>query len=148
MSAATVYSKSLGRYSCMSSWVVSSKPTKGKEKKQQNLYPLPDNKILAVFKLKAFADDDFSVVQKRCSFSLIGQKTLWKKEKMLVTSIFYFPAMFSKAFFSRVIENQELFGKGLQKEQECKESELCKVFFFLIQGQINLDTLIERPHFA
>ena len=36
---------------------------------------------------------------------------------------FYIPAMFSKVFFSRVIEDQELFGKGLQKEQECKESE-------------------------
>ena len=44
--------------------------------------------------------------------------------------------MFSKAFFSRVIENQELFGKGLKKEQECKESELYKGLFFLIQGQI------------
>ena len=80
-------------------------------------------------KLRAFADDNFSVAQKRCSFSLIWQKTLWE-DKILVTKIFfYFPAIFSKAFFSRVVGNQELFGKGLQKEQECKESELYKVFF-------------------
>ena len=57
---------------------------------------------------------------------------------------FHFPLMFSKAFFSRVVENQGLFGKGLQNEQECIESELhiFFFFFFLIQGQITLDTLI------
>ena len=35
---------------------------------------------------------------------------------------------FQKAFFSRVVENQELFGKGLHKQLECKESELYKYF--------------------
>ena len=46
---------------------------------------------------------------------------------MLVTSIFL--AIFLQAFSSRVAENQELFGKGLQKELACKESELYKFFF-------------------
>ena len=44
---------------------------------------------------------------------------------------YFFPTfwqMFLKAFSSRVVENQELSGKGLQKELECKESELYKFF--------------------
>ena len=46
---------------------------------------------------------------------MIGKKTLWEKEKMLVTSIFSFPTMFSKAFICGGHENQGLFGKGLIK---------------------------------
>ena len=34
--------------------------------------------------------------------SLIEKKTLWEKEKMLVTIIFPFPTVFSKAFFFTV----------------------------------------------
>ena len=36
--------------------------------------------------------------------------------------------MYSKAFFYRVVEDQKLFGKGLQKEIDCKDSELYKFF--------------------
>ena len=51
---------------------------------------LPNDKILDLTKLKAFADDKLDGVNMMTSLSLIGYKTLWKKEKMLVTSIFSF----------------------------------------------------------
>ena len=38
--------------------------------------------------MKGFADDNLDVA--KCNFSLVVQKTLWEKEKMLVTSIFSF----------------------------------------------------------
>ena len=86
-----------------------------------------------MFKLNAFADDNFSVTQKRCSFFDRAENIVGEGENAgylhFFFFFFHFPAMFSKAFFSRVIENQELFGKGLQKEQECKESELYKINF-------------------
>ena len=37
-------------------------------------------------------------------FVFIGYKTLWEKEKMLVTSIFSFPTMLSKALFLRPLK--------------------------------------------
>ena len=42
-------------------------------------------------------------------FSLIRQKTLWEKEKMLVTLLVFspFPTVFSKAFFFRVVKSQD-----------------------------------------
>ena len=50
---------------------------------------LPNDKILDVTKLKAFADDKIKVAQMTISvFDKV--KTLWEKEKMLVTRIFSF----------------------------------------------------------
>ena len=46
-------------------------------------------KILDWSKLKAYADDKINVTEKLKLF-LEGLKTLWGKEKMLVTSILYF----------------------------------------------------------
>ena len=46
---------------------------------------------------------------------MIGQKTLWKKEKMLVTSIFSFSCNVFKRLLFLTHENQGLFGKGLKK---------------------------------
>ena len=51
---------------------------------------LPNDKILDRSNLKAFAEDEINVTEKLKLF-WEGQKTLWKKEKMLVTSIFSFP---------------------------------------------------------
>ena len=50
---------------------------------------LPNNNILGLYKLKAFADDKINVIE---NFELVlwRNKTLWEKEKMLVTSIFAF----------------------------------------------------------
>ena len=51
------------------------------------LNPLPNNKIVDVTKLKAFADNKLNV--DKMTFSLFDEKkTLLEIEKMLVTSIF------------------------------------------------------------
>ena len=64
---------------------------------------LPNNKILDLFKFKAFFRQ-----QNNCNFNTEilfrdGKKTFWEKEKMLVTSISPFPTLFSKGFFFRVV---------------------------------------------
>ena len=51
--------------------------------------------------LKAFAQDQFKVTKQQF-LSLMWYKTLWEKEKMLVTSILSF-SVFPKGFFCRVI---------------------------------------------
>ena len=51
--------------------------------------PLPNDKILDLTKLKAFADDKSNVA--KMMISLIDRvEKLWEKEKILVTSIFSF----------------------------------------------------------
>ena len=50
---------------------------------------LPNDKILDWSKLKAFADDKINVANMMI-FVFDRVKTLWEKEKMLVTSIFSF----------------------------------------------------------
>ena len=52
-----------------------------------------------------------------------AENIVGKREIAGYQLFFHFLAMFSKAFSSRVVENQESFGKGLQKELECKESD-------------------------
>ena len=54
------------------------------------LNSLPNNNILDWSKLKAFADEKMKLLFKLLILFLIGLKTLWEKEKMLVTSIFFF----------------------------------------------------------
>ena len=59
--------------------------------------PFPDKKILALSKLKAIADDNFTVAQ-RWKFSLIGGKTLWGEgegENAGSHHFSSFPTMFS-----------------------------------------------------
>ena len=51
---------------------------------------LPNDKILDLSELKAFADERINVVKKIKICLRKGRKTWWKKEKMLVTSIFSF----------------------------------------------------------
>ena len=59
--------------------------------------PLPDDKILAMSKLKACADDNFNLA-KILHFSLIKKKTLWEKEKNAGYQHFLlFPQCFQKA---------------------------------------------------
>ena len=54
------------------------------------LKSVPNDKILHWSKLKAFADDKIKVL-KMFIFVVDRLKTLWEKEKMLVTIIFSFP---------------------------------------------------------
>ena len=62
---------------------------------------LLNDKILDWFKLKAFSDDKLSSAE-ILKFVLGRQKTSWEKEKMLVTSIFFFSHnVFKKFLFHR-----------------------------------------------
>ena len=76
--------------------------------------PFPKQQILSPNKLKGFADDNFEFNEDGKKFSKKGKKkTLWEKEKLLVTSNF----SFSHSVFERLVlqtrKNQGLFWKGL-----------------------------------
>ena len=84
---------------------------------KNTLNSLPNDKILDWSKLKAFADDKIKVLKmmvfvfdrvenivgkgENAGLSLIGLKTLWEKEKMMVTSIFSFSHFVFKGFFTK-----------------------------------------------
>ena len=53
-------------------------------------YPFTKRQILDVTKLKASPDNKLNIAKMMIFFYLIEQKTLWEKEKRLVTSIFSF----------------------------------------------------------
>ena len=59
----------------------------------------PEDRIIALFKFKVFADDNRSVVQ-MVHFFLKGKKT-WEMEKMLLTSIFFFSYKFFQLTLSQ-----------------------------------------------
>ena len=58
---------------------------------------LPDNKIYALSKLKAFTDQSICYLNFKFVFHRV--ENIVGKEKMLATSIFFFPTIFSKGFF-------------------------------------------------
>ena len=55
----------------------------------RSLNPLPNNKILDYFNLKAFADDKFNHTR-NMKYAFHKGKKKWEKEKMLVTNILPF----------------------------------------------------------
>ena len=63
------------------------------------LNSLPNDKILDCSKLKTFADDKIYVTEKVKFVLGTIKKTLWEKEKMLVTSIFSFSHNVFKSLF-------------------------------------------------
>ena len=60
-------------------------------------------------KLKDFADDNLML--KMAEASPKGLKTLWEKEKLLVSSNFTFPTVF-KRLVLQTCKNRSLFGEG------------------------------------
>ena len=56
-----------------------------------------------------------SNLMKLAKNDLIGFKTLWEKEKLLVTSNFFFSHSVFKRLVLQTRENQGLFGKGLRR---------------------------------
>ena len=68
---------------------------------QMIMNSLPNDNFLDWSKLKTFADDESNLVEKLNLFWQ-GYKTLWKKEKMLVTSIFSFSHNVFKSLLSKV----------------------------------------------
>ena len=65
----------------------------------QGYNPLPDDKILVLPKLKAFADDSYS---KHYSCVSQDKKHCGKSRKCQLPAFSSFPTMFSEAFFSSV----------------------------------------------
>ena len=70
-------------------------------------YCLPDDKILSLSKIKAFADDNFSVARKVQFFFYRVENMVGKGEKCWLPAFSPFPAMFSKCVFSRVVKVQD-----------------------------------------
>ena len=63
---------------------------------------------------KEFADDNFKFDEKGGKFSK-RIKTLWEKEKLLVTSYFSFSHSVFKRYVLETLKNQGLFGKELTR---------------------------------
>ena len=73
---------------------------------------LPNDKFSDWSKLKTFANDKLSLTEK-LKF-VFRRKTLWEKEKMLVTSIFYFSYNVFKSLPFQRCKKPGLCGKGLR----------------------------------
>ena len=67
-------------------------------------------------KLKEFADNNFEFDENGRELSK-WVKTLWEKEKLLVTSNFSFSHSVFKRFVLQPPKNQGLFGKGLRASE-------------------------------
>ena len=77
------------------------------------LKPSSDEKNLDTTKLKAFADHKLNII--KMVISLFDRvEIIWEKRKMLVTSIFSFSTLFSKAFFFRVVKSLDCVVKSLR----------------------------------
>ena len=61
--------------------------------------------------MKVFADNKMKVA-KMMTFVLDREENMWKKVKLLVTSIFAFSRMFSKGFLLRVIKSWDCVEKS------------------------------------
>ena len=79
---------------------------------RERVNSLPLNKILDLSKLKEFAVDNFEFNENGRKFSN-RLKTLWEKEKLLVTSNFSFSHCVFKRLILQTGKNQGLFVKGL-----------------------------------
>ena len=82
---------------------------------KEPINPLPDDKILVSSKLKQIADD-ISKCIKNEKKSHIGQKTLWEKEKLLVSSNLSFSHNVFHSYISLVRRSAALCGNGLRHE--------------------------------
>ena len=67
---------------------------------------LPNDKILDLTKLKAFADDKLNVT-KMTVFLFNREENCGKRRKCWLPEFSLFPTVFSKAFFPRVVKSQD-----------------------------------------
>ena len=68
--------------------------------------PLPDDKILDMTNLKAFAEDNFSIPKMKISIFDRVENT-GKRRKCWLSALSHFPTLFSKDFFLRDIKSQD-----------------------------------------
>ena len=64
----------------------------------RSLNPLPNNKILDYFNLKAFADDKFNHTR-NMKYAFHKGKKNGKRRKCWLPTFFHFPTLFSKGLF-------------------------------------------------
>ena len=76
------------------------------------ILPLSQATRFRLFKSKEFADDNFELDENGREFTE-QVKTLWDKEKLLVTSNFSFSQSVFKTLVLQTRKNQGFFGKGL-----------------------------------
>ena len=76
------------------------------------LNPLPDNKILALTKFKALADDNFNLAQMVQCFSDRVENIVGKSRKCWFPAFSLFTTMFSKGFIFRLGKTGDCLGKG------------------------------------
>ena len=71
---------------------------------------------------------------------LIGKKTLWEKEKLLVTSNFYFSHKVFKSCLLLICQNEYLWSKGLKPKAyklfENNDADLSWLFFFFKEANL------------
>ena len=79
--------------------------------KTRKFWPFPKRQVLDLSKLKEFADDNFEFVRNAESFPN-GYKTLWEKEKLLVTSNFSFSHCVFKRLILQTRKYQACLGRG------------------------------------
>ena len=71
------------------------------------IIPLPNEKILALTKLKAFSDDKFNFAKTIMSGFNMVENIVGKGENAGKPAFSSFPTMFSKDFFIKVIKSRE-----------------------------------------
>ena len=77
-----------------------------------SLNPFPNDQFQTLPHSKSLRTKIFSLIKMAESFPN-GEKTLWEKEKLLVTSNFSFSHSVFKRHLLQTRKNQGLFGKGL-----------------------------------
>ena len=85
-----------------------------RESEEDHLNPLPNDKILEMTKLKAFADDKLNVA--KMTISLFGrvENPMGKGENAGHQHFFPFPTGFSKALFLRLVKSRDYMAKVLK----------------------------------
>ena len=109
---------------------------------------VPNDKILGRTKLKAYADDKIILAEMIVSFFDGIENIVWKKEKMLVTSIFsFFYRNVFKNFLFLGLENSVLCGKGLLYNLNMHSNTFSKRIAHKLNMQILQDATLQRRYF-
>ena len=91
-------------------------------------------------RLKEFADYNFKFDENWRNFFKQVEKTLWEKEKLLVTSNFAFSHSVFKRLALQTCKNQGLFGKGLKKCIQTIHTSVTRVTLTEVLAVACLDT--------
>ena len=114
-------------------WKTSLETVNVKSKKKKppfSVNPFPNDKFWTLPNSKSL-QMTISNLMKMAETSPNGLKTLWEKEKLLVTSNFSFSHSVFKRFVLQTRKNQGLFGKGL-RDRDNRDIERGRENFIII----------------